>query len=172
MGSVNQDCFDEFELMKQKRNYYAIVYKLSTDLKSIEIDTKFENPTCEDGDTIAAEYKSFPTICSASKKRKNVVTAFMTSGSRRAKEFVARKSSSSLSAPRTPGSNSRWCILRPRTRSKARSKTSSMFRPTTHPISLSNTSSANARAILLTADLTLRSLPTVWRTNFERIWNV
>jgi len=57
--SVNQDCFDEFDLMKKGRAYYAIVYKLSTDLKSIEIDTKFENPTCEDGDTIAAEYKKF-----------------------------------------------------------------------------------------------------------------
>jgi len=56
---VNQDCFDEFELMKQKKVYYGIVYKLSTDLKTIEIDKKFENPTFYDGATIAAEYKKF-----------------------------------------------------------------------------------------------------------------
>jgi len=57
--TVMDDCVKEFENMKKQKSYYGIVYKLSTDLKCIEVDKKFENPTGDDSDTTAAEYQKF-----------------------------------------------------------------------------------------------------------------
>jgi len=57
--TVVDECVKEFEAMKQKKAYFGIVYKLSADMKSIELDTKFENPTGDESDTTAAEYDKF-----------------------------------------------------------------------------------------------------------------
>jgi len=57
--TVNDECVKEFENMKGKKAYYGIVYKLSDDLKSIELDKTFENPCADESDTGSAEYHKF-----------------------------------------------------------------------------------------------------------------
>jgi len=57
--TVNDECVKEFEQMKTKKAYYGIVYKLSDDMKSIELDKTFENPSADDSDTAAANYQKF-----------------------------------------------------------------------------------------------------------------
>jgi len=57
--TVTDECVKEFENLKQKKAYFGIVYKLSADMKAIEVDTKFENPSGDESDTTAAEYQKF-----------------------------------------------------------------------------------------------------------------
>jgi len=57
--TVLDDCVKQFESMKTKKTYYGIVYKLTDDMKSIETDRTFDNPTGDESDTTAAEYQKF-----------------------------------------------------------------------------------------------------------------
>lgn len=57
--TVNDECVKEFENMKTRKAYYGIVYKLSDDLKSIEVDKTFANPSSDEGDTVSDDYQKF-----------------------------------------------------------------------------------------------------------------
>lgn len=57
--TVMDDCVKEFENMKKQKQYFGIVWKLSSDLKCIEVDKKFENPTGDETDTGPEEYQKF-----------------------------------------------------------------------------------------------------------------
>jgi len=57
--TVVDECVKEYDAMKTRRAYYGIVYKMSGDMKSIELDTTFENPTGDESDTTAAQYDKF-----------------------------------------------------------------------------------------------------------------
>jgi len=57
--TVTDECVKEFENLKQKKQYYGIVYKLSSDMKAIEVDKKFDNPGGDESDTMPAEYQKF-----------------------------------------------------------------------------------------------------------------
>lgn len=57
--TVMDDCVKEFEQMKKYKSYFGIVYKLSADMKTIEVDKTFENPGASESDTEAADYKKF-----------------------------------------------------------------------------------------------------------------
>jgi len=57
--TVLDDCVEQFEAMKKSKAHFGVVYKLSKDLKCIEVDKKFENPTGTEEDTAPAEYQKF-----------------------------------------------------------------------------------------------------------------
>jgi len=69
--TVMDDCVKEFENMKKSRAYYGIVHKLSQDLKFIEVDKKFENPTGEETDTTVEEYQKFANYLLAMEEEKD-----------------------------------------------------------------------------------------------------
>jgi len=134
------DCVKEFENMKKSKAYYGIVYKLSQDLKFIEVDKKFENPTGDETDTTVEEYQKFANYLLAMEEEKDCRYACYDVRLRRAKASDATNWSSSPSVPRTPRSSTRWCTRPARTRSSQSSSGFSTFRPTTPPISPSTTS--------------------------------
>jgi len=57
--TVNDECVKQFEQMKGKKAFYGIVYKLSDDMKSIELDKSFDNPSADESDTASADYQKF-----------------------------------------------------------------------------------------------------------------